>query len=224
MSLEAPATVFAGVPFTLCVNADPAPSVEISGFASEVVFPDGLKWLQQACTNELQVGRLDGGAIAVCNSFSPILTGGAGHTVQSESGLPLPALDVAAGSTTTLVALDFTCNEVGSHKLTLTADPDSGFGALYFGVNGDQIRVKTVLQDYDGDTVANQVADTLVIDCVESFDFNGTPIAVGGLQTALGPPDTSRGTPHLTAVLATAVAAAALGGAVWYAWRRLAKP
>ncbi len=219
MSLEAPATVSAGVPFTLCVNADPAPSVEISGFFSEVVFPDGLKWLPRACVDELQVGRLDGGAIALCNSINSV-RGGAAHFVVGESGSRPSALDVAAGSTTTLVALDFTCNEVGSHKLTLTAYPDSeNDGARY--IASTIIAMKTVPHDYDGDTTPNEVADTLVIDCVESFDFNGTPIAVGGLQTALGPPDTSRGASHLTAVLATAVAAAALGGAAWYARRRL---
>ena len=168
--------------------------------------------------------RLDGGEIATCDSFVSVI-GGAAHGVVSEFGPPTEALDIAAGSTTTLVALDFTCNEVGSHKLTLTAAPDSAFGALYFGVNADEIRVKTTPHDYDGDTIPNEVADTLVINCVEPFDFNGTPIAVGGLQTALGPPDTSRGAPHLTAVLATAVAAATLGSAAWCARRRrLAKP
>ena len=220
MSLEAPATVSTGVPFTLCVNADLAPSVDISGFLSEVIFPDGLKWLQRDCANELQVERLDGGEIATCDSFVSVI-GGAAHGVVSEFGPPTEALDIAAGGTTTLVALDFTCNEVGSHKLTLTAFPDSGFGAFYVNTQASLILLKTVPQDYDGDTTPNDVADTIVIDCVEPFDFNGTPIAVGGFQTALGPPDASRGAPHLTAVLATAVAALALSSAAWYARRRL---
>ena len=223
MSLEAPAAVSAGVPFTLCVNADPAPSVEISGFFSEVVFPDGLKWLPRACVDELQVGRLDGGAIALCNSINSV-RGGAAHFVVSESGSRPSALDVAAGSTTTLLALDFTCNEVGSHKLTLTAHPDSeNDGARY--IASTIIAMKTVPHDYDGDTVPNQVADTLVINCVEPFDFNGTPIAVGGLQTALGTPDFPGSSGRLTALLATAVAAAALAltGAAWYARRRCAR-
>ena len=44
MSLDAPDTVLKGVPFTLAVNADPALDVEMSGFVSEVLFREGLKW------------------------------------------------------------------------------------------------------------------------------------------------------------------------------------
>ena len=211
MSLEAPATVSVGATFTLCVNADPAPDVEIAGFSSEVVFPDGLKWLQRACFDALQVGRLDGGAISTCDSFSPVLTGGAAHIVASDFSPPNPVLNIGAGSTTTLLALDFSCNEVGSHKLTLTAVPNSPDGASYIRLNGGQIAVKTV----------NQVADTLVIECVA---------AVGGLVVDLDgnlgdlPLETSwsSGTNAglLAGVVAAAAAALALSGAAWYARRR----
>ncbi|MCH7719053.1 MAG: hypothetical protein IIB21_06245, partial [Chloroflexi bacterium] len=62
MSLGAPSTVFMGETFIVTVNADPAPDVDIAGFGSEVLFPEGLKWEQRAtCMDEVQVGRADGG-------------------------------------------------------------------------------------------------------------------------------------------------------------------
>ena len=167
MSLDGPSTVSLGETFILSVNADPAPNVEIGAFGSEVLFPEGLKWEQRAgCADELQVERADGGAIALCNSFIPILTGGAAHAVLSEFNRPAGALDVAPGGTALLLELDFVCNTPGSYKLTLTAVPDSVDGALFGGTDGREIRVGTIQQDYDGDTAANQVADTLFIDCV----------------------------------------------------------
>ena len=84
MSLAAPATVFEGVPFTLTINTALAPDVEISGFTSEVLFPEELKYTRRpSCSNELQAVRADGGTIALCDSFTPILTGGAAHLVLS---------------------------------------------------------------------------------------------------------------------------------------------
>ena len=170
MTLAAPATVLVGVPFTLCVSTSPAPNVAISGFATEVLFPNELEWVQRpACTGssgEVQVGRQDGGPLAFCLSQVTALLGGAGHTVLTEiAAPPLEPLNVAPGSNTTLVELDFVCNTSGSYELTLTAVPDSTFGSVYVDVNSIPIFVKTVSQDYDGDTVPNQVADTIAINC-----------------------------------------------------------
>ena len=124
-------------------------------------------------------------------------------------------------------ARQFTCNEVGSHKLTLKAIRpfQPGDGALYVDTQGFDILVKTVPQDYDGDTTLNEVADTLVIDCVEPFDFNGTPVIVGGLQTALEAPESSGSNAGLLAGIVAAIAAGTvtLGGAAWYARRRWAR-
>ena len=190
MSLAAPATVFLGVPFTLTVNTAPAPDVEILSFLSEVLFPDGLKWLPRPnCRGpgpdgEVQVEVKDS-RIDVCESFlSPVL-GGAATVALTFIGGPLRVLNVTPGSITTLVALDFVCNTLGSHELTLTARPDSPEGAVYEPAGGgDLIFVKTVPQDYDGDTVANQVADTLTVNCLlppdEQININVFDVDSGG--------------------------------------------
>ena len=186
MSLDGPATVFEGLPFTLTISTAPAPDVEICCFGSEVLFPEELKWLPRPnCRGpgpdgEVQVERLDGGTIAHCVSRLAILTGGAVHEVLSELAAP-PAepLDVAPGSTTLLLELDFVCNTPGSYKLTLTAVPDSPDGALFGTTDGAEIRVKTVKQDHDanGDTTpeTHQVADTLTIECSEEPPPTATP-------------------------------------------------
>ncbi|MCH7511118.1 MAG: S8 family serine peptidase [Chloroflexi bacterium] len=174
MSLNGPTTVSVGKLFTLSVSADPAPDVEIAGFGSEVLFPAGMEWLQRpSCIDEVQVGRQDAAPLAFCQSFTPILTGGAAHAVLSEFAQPAAALDVAPGSTTPLVELDFVCNTPGSYKLTLTAVPDSNDGAVFGGTDGREIRVGTIQQDYDGDSVPNDVADTVTIECVERLDSDG---------------------------------------------------
>ena len=168
MSLNAPATVFLDQTFVVTIMADPAPDIEFAAFSSEVIFPEGVKWQQRPCAEEVVVGRVDGGPIALCQSFTPILTGGAGTAVLSEFALPATALDVVAGSTTPLVELEFVCNTVGSYKLTLTATPDSSDGALFGGTDGAEMPVKTTQQDRDGDTVPNDVADTVTIECTDA--------------------------------------------------------
>ena len=180
MSLGAPGTVFMGVTFQVTVSADPAPDVEFAGLGSEVLFPEELKYTRRdSCGDELQVERADGGAIALCNSFTPILTGGAAHAVLSEFVSGAAALDVAPGSTTPLLELDFVCNTAGSYTLILTAVPESPDGALYGAPDGSEISVKTVAQDYDadGDTTpeTHQVADALTIECSDEPPPTDTP-------------------------------------------------
>ena len=167
MSLAAPGTVFMGVTFLVAVKADPAPD-EFVIFGSEVLFPAGLQWLPRPlCEDEVQVGRPDGGSLWLCQSSVTTPLGGAGHAAFASLGLPpyYPPFDVVAGSTTALVELDFVCDMPGSYQLTLTANPDSPHGAVFADTNGTKIQVKTVEHDYDGDTVPNQVADTIDIDC-----------------------------------------------------------
>ena len=230
MSLGGPGTVARGVPFSICVNADPAPNIEISGSSSEVLFPAGLKWLPRPnCrgpgpNGEVQVERQDGGPIAICLSGFTTLLGGAGHTALTEAAIPpLEPLNVTPGSTTMLVELDFVCNTEGSYKLTLTAVPDSPFGAVYQDLNAVPILLKTVPHDYDGDTVPNQVADTLVINCVEP-SVGGLMVDLdedlGGLLAATAR-SSGPSTTVLTSLAGAVVAGSlALGGAAWYARRR----
>ena len=162
MSLAAPTAVYLGDTFTVMVKADPAPDIEISGFASEVLFPEGMEWLQRpSCTDEVRVERQDGGPPAFCLSFTTKFQG-AGHAVLSEfAAPPVAALDVTPGSTTTLIEMDVICNKVGIHNVTLTAIPNSPFGAFYADLNANALEVKTV--DDDG----RPVAGTITIECIE---------------------------------------------------------
>ena len=176
-----------------------------------------LKWTPRAsCEAEVQVGRQDAGMLAVCNAKSTFL-GGVGHVVFSEFADLAEPLTVPASSTTTLVELDFTCNVEGSYKLTLTAAPDSPDGAAYADLEGHKLNVKTVLQDYDGDTTANDVADTATFECV------GTVGGITELPDVAGTPLETTTSSNGNLGLVVGVAAAmllALGGAAWYVSRR----
>ncbi len=243
MSLGAPAIVYMGETFVVTVTADPAPDENIAGFGSEIIAeddqgvpdrldePEGLESEPRAsCADELQVERADGGAIALCNSFSPILTGGAAHAVLTEFIAAPALLDVAQGSTTLLLELDFVCNTAGSYTLILTAVPDSPDGALFAGPSGGEIAVKTV----DG------IADTLTIECSdeppptdtpEPTDIPPEPTDVPPEPTAtddgaVGPPDTgvggSTGDGGSNAglwVLIGAMLAASVAGMTAFGWR-----
>ena len=245
MSLGAPAIVYMGETFVVTVTADPAPDVDIAGFGSEVLWvgPDaenpleGLKWQprvpgdsEASCLAEIQVGRAGGGSIALCNSFSPILTGGAAHAVLSEFAQPAAALDVAQGSTTLLLELDFVCNTAGSYELTLTAVPDSPDGALFGGTDGGEIAVKTV----DG------IADTLTIECSDEPPPTDTPEptdispdatdvppeptatddgAVGGPETGVGGSAGDGGSNAGLWALIGAMLVASVAGMTAFGWR-----
>ena len=220
MSLGAPSIGYMGETFIVTVTADPAPDIEIAGFGSEIIWfesddsgviipdaeltPDGLKWQQRdGCLDELQVERADGGAIESCVSVTSILTGGAAHAVLSEFALPAAALDVDLGSASLLLELDFVCNTAGSYTLVLTAVPDSPDGALFGGMDGAEISVKTVELDYDGDTAANLVADSVTIECSDEPPPTDTPEptdipptdvpATATTQATVGGPDTGAG-------------------------------
>ena len=122
MSLGAPATVFEGLPFTLTISTAPAPDDEISGFASEVLFPDELKWLPRPnCRGpgpdgEAQVERQDGNPISLCQSVLSALLGGATHQVLTQLGgstPSLPALNVTPGSSHYAVRVGFRLQHYG---------------------------------------------------------------------------------------------------------------
>ena len=227
MSLQGPATVVVGETFTISIVADPAPDVEIQGFATEVLLPvdpetgsqcannidddgdgfvndgcqrpsgqsvlqveraaecanstdddgdgvvnDGcppvgdLMWLQRpSCEGpgpdgEVQVGRQDGERLQFCLAIITS-SAGVGHSVGSAVARPpLPPLDVAPGSTTTLVELDLLCMAPGVYDLVLTASSLYGTAA-----DSTPIPLKTVPNDLDGDTVPEYVADVLSISC-----------------------------------------------------------
>ncbi|MCH7811618.1 MAG: hypothetical protein IH958_03210, partial [Chloroflexi bacterium] len=192
MSLAGPATVVVGETFTITVSANPAPDVEIMGFASEVVFPDGVSWLPRArCEVELQVARLDGGPILQCFAFRSALLEGAAHAIIAGSGgLPLPPLDVAPGETSPLLEIDLRCDSPGQHELVLTAVPESPFGALFADVRANELRVKTIAFDMDGDTSPEQIADVLTVDCQPCPDCPKTlppPEAILDVETTCLP-------------------------------------
>ena len=232
MSLDAPATVFMGVTFLVTVNADPAPGEEIISFGSEVLFPEGLKWQQRAsCADEVLPRPAAGGSLALCEAGLSTLLGGARHAVISAiAAPPIAPLDVVPGSTTTLVELDFVCNTPGSYKLTLTSSLDSPDGAVFADVNAVQIPVKTVDQDYDGDTEPNLVADTLTIECSDEpppTDIPPTDIpptetvapTLGGPETGVGGSTGNSGSNAGLWVLIGALLAASVAGMTLFGWR-----
>lgn len=184
MSLTGPAQVDIGIPFTISVNADPAPNVAIGGFNTEVLFTGAMEWLQRAsCEDEVQV-KTDGNAPQICIQYLSQLLEGAAHTVLSGvsegAESPLAALDVTPGSTTTLVEIDFVCRTAGSHTLVLTAVQDSAFGSVYAAVNADTVLLETIEYDYDGDTTPNAVADILTLDCRTPQDTTEQPTGLAG--------------------------------------------
>lgn len=156
MSLEGPASVAVGEPFTVLVNANPAPDAPIAGFQSEVRFPSSVRWSWRAtCAEEAP-------ALICVRGFGPDgLT--ARHAVVSGTQPPLPALDVPPRGTATLVELDFVCDAPGRHTLLLLAG--GSFGATYYGVDFETIGVAAQNVDADGDTATESVADTLTVVC-----------------------------------------------------------
>lgn len=184
MSLTGPAQVDVGIPFTISVNADPAPNVAIGGFNTEVLFPGALEWLQRAgCEDEVLVGT-DGSAPEICIQYLSTELAGAAHTVLSGvsegTESPLATLDVTPGSTTILVEIDFVCRTAGSHTLVLTVAQDSAFGSIYADRDANQLLLETIEHDYDGDTTPNAVADILTLDCRGSQDTTEQPTGLAG--------------------------------------------
>ena len=261
MSLGAPGAVLMGETFIVTVTAAPAPDVDIAGFGSEVLWigsnaenpREGLKWEpREFCDDfdedgrglgELQVQRVDGRAIAFCNVFTPVLTDGAAVAVLSEFGdPPIAEIAVDPGSTTLLLELDFVCNTLGSYTLILTAVPGSPDGALYGGLGGEEIPLKTVAHDFDadGDTTAepHQVADTLTLECVDELPPTDTPeptdvpvptdvseptatveATVGGPVTGVGGSTGDGGSNAGLWVLIGALLAASVAGMTAFGWR-----
>ena len=214
MELKVPTTIVVGEKFTIGISANLTPAEPIAGFAAEVLTSDALKYSGTGnCLAEVKVHRKDQEALQLCKSFASE-AGGRGLLVLSSLATSLPSLDVPISAQADLANLSYVCNTVGIQKITLTANPPSLDGAAFGSTSATHIPVKTVLQD------GSPVADSAVVNCVEPFDFNGTPVAVGGFQTALGPPaapGTNAGL--LAGVAALAVAALALSGAAWYARR-----
>ncbi len=158
-------------PFAITVSADPAPDVELLGFAAELVFP-GLEYIgSDDCEAEVQVGRVDGEELAFCLSIETA-AGGRGINVGTEVNLPpLEPLDIPLGASgVPLATFDFTCVAMGSQTVTLTANPPSPDGATYADATTAQpIAVEAV----DG------AADILVIHCGEPTIFPPPETGVG---------------------------------------------
>jgi hypothetical protein len=209
MSLSAPDPVILGETFSLTINADPAPDVEIAGFAAEVLFPAGLEYSGSAdCEAEVQVERVDGVSIGFC---LPTLTASGGRGINVNSAVaapPLPALDIALGASgVALVAFDFTCTAVGDYKVTLTSNPPSPDGAVYADVNAGSIGVKAETQD------GGDVAATLTISCQEPPTPTNTPEPTAtSPATATSVPPAATATPEPTATGVVGAVSAGTGG------------
>jgi hypothetical protein len=195
MSLSGPSAVSTGQTFTIEINADPPPGVPIAGFASEVLLPSGLTWVQRpSCQDENQTS-VNGLSPSVCKHGGG-QAGEARHAVVSVvEPPPLTPLDTPLS---TLVEIDVRCTAPGSHTLTLTAAVNqsgpgySPFGALYFDVNTQQVPVKTTPYDFDGNTDVEQVADTMAVSCT------GTPLPTTPCPSEGCPSPTPTRTPIFT--------------------------
>lgn len=204
--------------FVLAVVADPAPGEEVSGFNTEVLFPEGLQWNQRTdengdpdCAAEVQVSpQEEGTEFGACVSFVSSILGGAGNAVLTQITFPLPALDVVPGSTTTLVELDFTCTGSGIQTVALTANPPSDEGSLYSNLEAVEVPVATTTT-FDVDGSPMDVADTLDINC-------GVSGPVSGPVTGTGPIGSDGGfSVALYAIVSALVAAGAVMGT--FGWR-----
>ena len=162
-------TVEVGQTFVLCLTSSPAPGVLIAGFQADLRFPEGptaLKYRQTSCNDEVKVVRQDGNPLGFCTSNAA--AGGVTITVLSSAGdIPLPPLNVAAGTNVQLVELDFSCNAAGSHTMALLKA-----GTNYSNMNSLPLAVKPVGQqsiDLDRNPstppVLVDVAATLTINC-----------------------------------------------------------
>ena len=191
-------TVIADVPFVVCIITDPSPDIEIASFSTEVLFQDGLDWIQRPiCEDEVLVTSAGSGQM-ICIPFVTPLLGGASHAVISAvQAPPLPALDVTPGSTTTLVELDFVCSLGGEQTLTLTASPETVYGSIYADIELRELRVRTIQHDYDGDTVPNEVADTATITCAGP---TATPCPPDGCPTPTPRPNVNPTIPGLETI------------------------
>ena len=247
MSLAGPASVNVGEPFVLRIQSDPAPIDAPAGFAASVLFAattsstvDFTITRRASCTDEVQIGRQDSQPLTVCLQVSKGLiqlskSGAlsrpvAGVSVLSSSQTPpLPALTLGSGSVTTLVELDVTCDVSGSHEILLLANlsdngpGDAADGAVYVdtSASAEEQYVKTVGKDIGGNGAAEQVADTLTIQCVAP--------PVGGIaelpevaELSQNSPDRSENNvvPLVSIAAAVVAGALALGGAAALARRR----
>jgi hypothetical protein len=187
MRLAAPVSAPVGATFTLSVHADPAPSVPIGGFATEVLFSSGLDWVQRPSCNgpdgEVPV-TVDGTPLGICVAESGP-EGQARHVVVSiVEPPPIADLDTPLD---VLLELDVKCTSAGSHSVVLTSlSDDYPFGAFYALVNTHTVVPKTQPFDVDGDTAVEQVADVIEIDC-----STGDPSST--VAGAISAPDTGKG-------------------------------
>jgi hypothetical protein len=187
MSLSGPSAVSTGGTFTISVKADPAPGIGVSGFATEVVFPSGLSWVQRpTCEDENQT-TVGGGKAATCirgqisqeNAY-------ARHVVISAvQEPPLPPLDRPFNA---LIEIDVRCTATGAYSLALTAVPDYPFGAIYFDTDTWELRVGT-------ETAG--IVDVLTITCYDGPVPTSTPCPDDGCPTQT-PRPTRPATPTAT--------------------------
>ncbi len=171
--------------FVLQVDANPAPSVGVSGIQTEVIF-GGLIWTQRpACGNEVLVTSGGSPPLICTRSTGPI--GQARHAIGTGVMPPLPAVDTPLGA---MFELDVACPAVGgTYPITLTANPGAAFGAAYYDLTPAPIFVKTVDTD---------IADVLTINCVAPPTDTPTPTSTATNTPTHTPTETLTPTPTLT--------------------------
>jgi hypothetical protein len=170
MSLNGPANMLVNQTLAFNVAAGPQLPGAISGIGAEILLPAGLRWIPRAtCPAEVLL-RTGGNPPTLClrqtqtGQIPPPPAAGDDARFAASTGVqpPLSAFDTPLGN---MVQIDVQCVSAGSHKIVLTAVPDSPFGAVYFALDLTEINVATVQQDLDGDTTMENIADGHVVNC-----------------------------------------------------------
>ena len=224
MELRVPAQAQVGSNFTVRIWANLTPAVPISGFGVSILVDTGAGGVSyngaSDCLAEVKPRPADN-FLALCDSYTPFLTGGHAWSALTDLLAPGDALVLGTSSKVVLVNASYSCNILGTHEISLGVWPSDPDGAVYGTLDQDVIAVKSEAHDVDtdGDTNADvtMVADTATITCVANV--------VGGvaeLPEVAGTPLGTDGSARANVGIAVAVAAGAmtLGGAAWYARRR----
>ncbi len=200
MRIDVPTNAEVGSKFTVSIVADLTPADPISGFGVSIIVDDafgtpGVSYNgdgslnetggNAACLVEVKLRPTDN-ILSKCDSVTPILTGGHAWSVLTDFASPGDALLADEGAKVVLVNTTYSCNTVGTHKLSLGAQTPAGTGddpdgAIFADLTGGAIFIKTESQDVDtdGDTTADftVVADTATITCTppaETINVNVT--------------------------------------------------
>lgn len=166
MAMTAPSTVETGEVFPVRLFAHPAPDGGVAGFATEVVLPPAMQWLQRPdCVDEAVPHAAGEQHPGLCTRA----TGPFNEVRHAVGTNVIPPLSPFDRPLYFLLEIDVVCNEPGAHELVLTAAHSAPFGGLFFATDASEILLRPREHDVDlnGDTIADltEVAAYLPVTC-----------------------------------------------------------